>query len=93
MLIKFTSWLGDKVIFCVFLNIFIFYSPINNIFPNFLFYIRMYIKQIIEGTIGILICFFPTFENFKQKLMEQIEIYDEERIKKQANQLAEVMDN
>ncbi|MBO7073157.1 MAG: PH domain-containing protein [Acetobacter sp.] len=32
-------------------------------------------------------------ENFKQKLMEQIEIYDEERIKKQANQLAEVMDN
>ena len=67
LLIKFTSWLGDKVIFCVFLNIFIFYSPINNIFPNFLFYTRMYIKQIIEGTIGVLICFFPTFEKKKEE--------------------------
>ena len=32
-------------------------------------------------------------ESFKQQLMEQIEIYDEERIKKQASQLAEAMDN
>ena len=67
LLIKFTAWVGDKIIFGVFLNIFIFYSPINNKFPNFLFYTRMYIKQIIEGTIGILICLFPTFNKKKNE--------------------------
>ena len=67
LLIKFTAWVGDKIIFGIFLNIFIFYSPINNKFPNFLFYTRMYIKQIIEGTIGILICFFPTFNKKKNE--------------------------
>ena len=66
LLKKVSSWLGDKIILFVLLNIFIFYSPINNKFPHFLFYTRMYIKQIIEGTIGILICFFPTFEKNKK---------------------------
>ena len=71
LLIKVSSWIGDGVIFSVVLNIFIFYSPINKKFPNFLFYTRMYIKQIIEGTIAILICFFPTFEKNKKPTKEK----------------------
>ena len=61
-LIKVSSWLGDKYIVLIILNIFIFYAPINKIFPHFLFFTRMYIKQIIEGTIGILLCFLPEFK-------------------------------
>ena len=71
LLKKVSSWLGDKIILFVLLNVFIFYSPINKKFPHFLFYIRMYIKQIIEGTIGILICFFPTFEKSKKITKEK----------------------
>ena len=71
MLRKVSSWLGDKILLFVLLNVFIFYSPINNKFPNFLFYTRMYTKQIIEGTVGILICFFPTFEKSKKTTKEK----------------------
>ena len=69
LLIKVSAWIGDKIIFSVVLNVFIFYAPINSVFPNFLFYTRMYIKQIIEGTVAILICFCPTCE--KKKISEK----------------------
>ena len=71
LLIKVSSWIGDGVIFFVVLNVFIFYSPINKKFPHFLFYTRMYIKQIIEGIIAILICIFPTFEKNKNNKKEK----------------------
>jgi hypothetical protein len=71
LLKKVSSWLGDKIILFIVLNVFIFYAPINKKFPNFLFYTRMYIKQIIEGTIAILICFFPTFEKNKKPTKEK----------------------
>ena len=71
LLKKVSSWLGDKIILFIVLNVFIFYAPINKKFPNFLFYTRMYIKQIIEGTIAILICFFPTFEKKKKPTKEK----------------------
>jgi len=71
LLKKVSSWLGDKIILLIVLNVFIFYAPINKKFPNFLFYTRMYIKQIIEGTIAILICFFPTFEKNKKPTKEK----------------------
>ncbi len=71
LLKKVSSWLGDKIVFFIVLNVFIFYSPINKVCPNFLFFTRMYIKQIIEGTIGILICFFPTFEKSKNTTKEK----------------------
>ena len=38
-LIKVSSWLGDKYIVLIILNVFIFYSPINKRFPHFLFFI------------------------------------------------------
>ena len=71
LLKKVSSWLGDKIILFIVLNVFIFYAPINKKFPNFLFYTRIYIKQIIEGTIAILICFFPTFEKNKKPTKEK----------------------
>ena len=71
LLIKVSAWIGDKIIFSVVLNVFIFYAPINSVFPNFLFYTRMYIKQIIEGTVAILICFCPTCEKKKNSEKEK----------------------
>jgi hypothetical protein len=71
LLIKVSAWIGDKIIFFVVLNVFIFYAPINSVFPNFLFYTRMYIKQVIEGTVAILICFCPTCEKKKNSEKEK----------------------
>ena len=64
---KATSIIGDRLILLVTLNIFIFYAPINKKVPHFLFISRMYIKQIIEGTLGILECLIPRYEEEKVK--------------------------
>jgi len=64
---KACSIIGDRLILFVILNVFIFYAPINKKFPNFLFISRMYIKQIIEGTLGILECLIPRYEEEKPK--------------------------
>ena len=64
---KACSLIGDRLILLVILNVFIFYAPINKKFPNFLFVSRMYIKQIIEGTLGILECLIPRYEEEKVK--------------------------
>ena len=64
---KACSIIGDRLILFVILNVFIFYAPINKKFPNFLFISRMYIKQIIEGTLGILECLIPRYEEEKAK--------------------------
>ena len=49
--------LGDKFIIFFILNILIFYAPINNKFPNFIFNTIMFIKQTIESIFGIIECF------------------------------------
>ena len=67
LLMKVSSWIGDRFILFVVLNTFIFYAPINKKFPHFLFISRMTIKQVIEGTIGILECFIPRYEEEKIK--------------------------
>lgn len=64
---KISSFLGDRFILFIVLNIFIFYAPINKKFPNFLFISRMTIKQIIEGTLGLLECVIPRYEEEKAK--------------------------
>jgi len=65
--LKISSLLGDRFILLVFLNIFIFYAPIDKKYPHFLFMSRMHIKQVIEGFIGILECLIPRYEEEKQK--------------------------
>ena len=62
LLMKVLSWIGDRFILFIFLNIFVFYAPINKKFPNFLFVSRMSIKQVIEGAIGIVECLIPRYE-------------------------------
>ena len=63
-----TRLLGDKFIILLLLNIFIFYEPINNKFPNFIFNSIMYIKQTIEATYGIIECFIPRYIEKKEKI-------------------------
>ena len=64
---KLFSIIGDRFTLFVILNIFIFYAPIDKKFPHFLFISRMYIKQTIEGIVGILECLVPRYEEIKQK--------------------------
>ena len=67
LLMKVSSWIGDRFILFVALNIFVFYAPINKKFPHFLFVSRMSIKQVIEGTLGIVECLIPRYEEEKIK--------------------------
>jgi len=64
---KTCSLIGDRLILLAILNVFLFYAPINKKFPHFLFISRMYIKQIIEGTLGLLECLIPRYEEEKPK--------------------------
>jgi len=69
---KVAGWIGDRIILFLLLNIYIFYYPLNSRFPHFLFLIRMYIKQIIEGIIGILECLIPRYEEEQSKKKTKI---------------------
>ncbi len=60
-------WIGDRIIILIILNIFIFYVPIEKRFPHFLFKSRMYIKQLVEGTFGIIECLIPRYKVGKSK--------------------------
>ena len=64
---KISSLIGDRIILFVILNIFIFYSLIEKRCPHFLFIYRTYIKQIIEGSLGIIECLIPRYIEDKQK--------------------------
>ena len=67
MLMKFAILVGDRFILLVTLNVYIFYAPINKNCPHFIFKTRMSIKQIIEGTVGILECLIPRYKEEKPK--------------------------
>ena len=62
-----SSILGDRFILLIVLNIFIFYAPIDKKYPHFIFTCRMYIKQIIEGVVGICECLIPRYTEDKPK--------------------------
>jgi len=68
LIMKISSWIGDKIIIFILLNIFIFYVPIEKRFPHFLFKSRMFIKQTIEGTFGVLECLIPRYKDEKPKI-------------------------
>ena len=65
--LQLSKLLGDKFIFLFILNIFVFYAPINNKFPNFIFKSLMYIKQTIESIFGIIESFIPRYVDKKEK--------------------------
>ena len=65
---KITSFINDKLIVFVALNIFIFYAPIEKKYPNFLFKSIISIKQVGEGIFEILECLIPRYiEKEKEK--------------------------
>ena len=66
LLLLLSRLLGDKFILLLILNILIFYTPINNKFPNFIFLSIMSIKQMIEGVFGILESFIPRYIDKKE---------------------------
>ncbi len=69
LLMKITSFLNDKFIILLILNIIILYAPIEKHCPHFLFKCRMTFRQIIEGIIGLIDCLIPKYEegNIKEK--------------------------
>ena len=64
---KIFKLIGDRLIFFIVLNIFVFYAPIEKKFPQFLFKCRMYMKQSYEAALGILECFIPRYKEDKIK--------------------------
>ena len=59
--------LGDRFIILIILNIYIFYSPINHRYPDFIFTTIMSVKQTIEAIFGIIECFIPRYIEKKEK--------------------------
>ena len=67
ILMRITSWLSDKFIIYIILNILISYAPLEQRCPHFIFKSRMAFKQVIEGIIGLLSCVIPKYEDPKEK--------------------------
>jgi len=59
---KISKIINDKIFLLIVGNIIIFYSNIEKRYPKFLFRTRMFIKEIIEGILGIFIAFVPKYE-------------------------------
>ena len=62
LLMKVGTLLNDKFILLLFSNICLLYAPLDKKFPNFIFKIRMSVKQIIEGIIILIVCLVPKYE-------------------------------
>jgi hypothetical protein len=67
ILMKFTSFLNDRIILLFILNIIIFYAPLEKKCPHFLFKSRMFLRQIIEGAMGAIDCLIPRYEDMNEK--------------------------
>ena len=62
ILMKISSFLNDKFVIIIIINIVLLYGPFEEKCPHFLFKARMTFKQIIEGVIGLLDCLIPKYE-------------------------------
>ena len=72
LLWKMSKIVNDKLIILVIGNVLLFYSFLEEKYPRFLFRCRMFIKEIIEGILGIFLALIPKYEdnkNIKQKLL------------------------
>ena len=72
-LVSFLNYINDKLILFIFMNIIIFYFPIENKTDHFIFKIYMAIKQTIEGIIGLLIIIIPKYEKPKEENLQEKE--------------------
>ena len=67
LLLKISSFIGDKIILLFITNLCLFYAPIEKKFPHFVFKCRMSIKQIIEGILVLIQCIIPKYEEEPKK--------------------------
>ena len=65
ILLNISKFVNDKIIILIICNIIIFYDIIEKKHPKFLFKSRMYIKEIIEGIVGIFIALIPKYEEVR----------------------------
>ena len=63
---KISKIINDKIVLLIAGNIIIFYSVIEKKYPKFLFRIRMFIKEVIEGILGLFIVLIPKYEDPKK---------------------------
>ena len=59
---KIINIFNEKFILLIVTNIIMFYAPLENYSDHFLFKAKMAVIQIIEGTIGLISCFIPKYE-------------------------------
>ena len=62
-----SKFINDRIIILIICNIIIFYDIIEKKYPKFLFKSRMYIKEIIEGILGIIIALIPKYEEVRNE--------------------------
>ena len=60
-----SKFINDKIAILIICNIIIFYDIIEKRNPKFLFKSRMYIKEIIEGILGIFMALIPRYEEVR----------------------------
>ena len=68
IIMRVTSVLNDKFILIVFLNLIVFYAPLEGKIPHFLFKWRFGLSQIIDAVLGIIDCLIPRYE---EKVIQQ----------------------
>ena len=67
VLMKLFNVMNEKIICWLFMNICIFYSPIDKKCPYFLFKSRIFIRQCLEAILGVISCFIPKYEEIGKK--------------------------
>ena len=65
MCAKVINILNEKFILLIITNIIMFYEPLENYSDHFLFKAKMAVIQVIEGTIGLISCLIPKYEEPK----------------------------
>ena len=64
---KIINIVNEKFLLLIILNIIMLYAPIESKCEHFLFKGKMAVKQVLEGSLGILNCFIPKYEEEKKK--------------------------
>ena len=62
MCAKIVNILNEKFILLIITNVIMFYAPLENYSDHFLFKAKMAVIQVIEGTIGLISCLIPKYE-------------------------------
>ena len=64
---KIINIVNEKFLLLIILNIIMLYAPIENKCEHFLFKGKMAIKQVLEGSLGLLNCFIPKYVEEKKE--------------------------